>query len=263
MNKRMGKDLSSKKILGMPVYSCTEGIYLGNIRNILIDTGSYTVLGFILERRKTAKDERILPFDAVHSFGEDGITVNGAAMLERIGQSSKYIRPMRHPLSIIGCRVFTTAGRTLGKAEEYRFDSISGKISGFEVSSDGFFRAKTLVKGEHLIAISGHTIMLQEGAADDAKNIENTFLSNMGNAAETVKEKAGELINKTKELSAGMKKKKDTADTDQQEKSVGNDADAEKSEETEIPDDELFVKEQTDGEVLMDTNDSLTKQSSN
>ena len=44
------------------------------------------------------------------------------------------------------------------------------------------------------VQIHGYELTLR---VDDAKNIENTFLSNMGNAAETVKEKAGELINKT------------------------------------------------------------------
>ena len=190
------KGLAGKKITGLPVYSCKEGMFLGNVRTLLVDTKDYNVQGFILERRRAAKDERILPFSAVHCFGEDGITVESANLLERIGQSSHYIRAIRHPLNIVGSRVFTTAGRTLGKVEDYRFDKKSGIICGLEISPDGFFKVRTLVDGRHLLAISDNTIMLHEEAPDDAIPLENTLL----NAAGSMRDRAGELMQNTAQL---------------------------------------------------------------
>ena len=70
---------------------------------------------------------------------------------------------------------------------------------------------RSLVNGEHIIAIAGRTVMLKDEATDDAMEIENTFLSNMGSAAETVKEKASEFMNSTadmtKRLSANIGEK--------------------------------------------------------
>ncbi len=202
---------ASKKIMGMPVYSCQEGLYLGNIRTMLLDAKNYLVQGFLVERRRAAREDRILPLGAVRSFGKDGITVNSVADMERIGQSSKYIRAIRHPLIIIGSRVFTTAGRTLGKVEDYRFNTETGLISGFEISPDGFFKEKTLVHGKYLIAISGRTIMLQEEAASDVIGLGSGFIGNMGNAASSVKEKAGEIMANTaqitKKVSANLNEK--------------------------------------------------------
>jgi uncharacterized protein YrrD len=200
MSEQENRDIQSRKIIGMPVYSCKEGLYLGNIKNLLVDIRGCLVQGFVVERRRMSKDEKIIPFTAIHSFGDDGITIETATQMERRGQSPQYIRALRHPIAIIGSRVFTTAGRTLGKVEEYRFDHETGDISGLEISPDGFFKVRSLVKGEYIIAITGNTVMLNDIAANDAEEIENVFISNVGNAAETVKEKAGEIINNTADL---------------------------------------------------------------
>lgn len=211
MSEKVVRDISTKKIIGMPVYSCNEGLYLGNIRQLLVDAKACAIQGFVLERRRMGKDERILPFEAVYNFGEDGVTVETVNSIERRGQSSKFIRALRHPVTIIGSRVFTTGGRTLGKIEEYRFNSATGQISGLEIAPDGFFKVRSLVNGKHIIAIAGRTVMLKDEATDDALEIENTFLSNMGNAAETVKEKASEFMSSTadmtKRLSANIGEK--------------------------------------------------------
>ncbi len=198
MEEKTTGGLAGKKILGLPVYSCQEGAYLGTVRSALIDQNDYVVKGFVLEKRRMPKEERILPFAEVHCFGQDGVTVNTAEKLERIGQNSKYIRPLRHPLAIIGARVFTTAGRTLGKVEDYRFDPKSGVLCGFEVSPDGFFKERTLVNGAHLIAISENTVMLREEATEDA-----VPLSSLRSTANLVKEKAGEFVSNT----AGLTKR--------------------------------------------------------
>ncbi|NLF80788.1 MAG: hypothetical protein GX572_06320 [Clostridia bacterium] len=197
MAEKTIKDIGSRKIIGMPVYSCKEGLNLGNIKQLLIDSKTYLVQGFLLERKVLSKYERILPFTAVHQFGEDGVTVETASLLERRGQNSRYVRALHHPLAIIGSRVFTTAGRTLGKIEEFLFSSEDGRITGLEIAPDGFFKERSLVRGEHLIAISGHTAMLKDEAILDAISLDNPLLSNIGNMADNMREKAGEFISNT------------------------------------------------------------------
>lgn len=144
-----------------------------------------------------SKYERILPFAAVHNFGDDGVTVETSALLERRGQNSQYVRALHHPVAIIGSRVFTTAGRTIGKIEDYLFSSEDGKITGLEIAPDGFFKERSLVKGEHLIAVSGNTAMIKDEAIEDAIAIENPFISNIGAMADNMREKAGEFISNT------------------------------------------------------------------
>lgn len=195
------------EILGMPVLSISEGAPLGHIRQVLIDGKTYCVQGFVVEKRRGGKDDRILPFPAVVSFGEDGVTIERQAQLERKGASHQYLRALRRPLAIIGSRVFTTNGKTLGKVEEYRFSTTDGAISGLEISG-GLFKESMLVKGKYIIAISPQTVMLKDEAIGEAVAVENAFRANMENAAETVREHAAALktstVDATKKLSASF-----------------------------------------------------------
>ena len=168
-------------ILGMPVISIQDGLVLGRIRQLLIDGKTYQVQGFLVEKRYGSKEDRILPFPAVASFGTDSITIERPSLLERKGASHQYIRALRRPLAIIGSRVFTTDGKTLGKVEEYRFSTESGTITALELSS-GLFREHLLVSGAHIIAISPQTVMLKSEAAAEAAAMENALLANMDDA---------------------------------------------------------------------------------
>ena len=194
-------------ILGMPVISIQDGLVLGRIRQLLIDGKTYQVQGFLVEKRYGSKEDRILPFPAVASFGTDSITIERPSLLERKGASHQYIRALRRPLAIIGSRVFTTDGKTLGKVEEYRFSTESGTITALELSS-GLFREHLLVSGAHIIAISPQTVMLKSEAAAEAAAMENALLANMENAAETVRSRAAAFYSSTadatKKLTGGL-----------------------------------------------------------
>lgn len=159
---------SRSAVLGMEVISIQEGANLGQVRQVLLDGKSYRVQGFLVERRKQGKEERILPFSAVHSFGEDSITIESQQMLERKGASLQYIRALRQPLRIIGTRAFTTDGNSLGKVEEFCFSLADGSITALEVAGS-YFPEPMRIPGEDIIAIAPQTTMLKADAVPHAK----------------------------------------------------------------------------------------------
>lgn len=193
MEEKTRQERTSKSVIGMPVLSIAEGQPLGQIKQILIDVKNKAVQGFLLERRRFSRDERILPFSAVTGFGEDTITIEKYSLLERKGQSHQFVRALRQPLPLIGARVFTAGGRTLGKVEEYRFSLENGTITGLEIAGDGLFKARTLVDGDFIIAVAAHTVMIKDQAIEAAQPLENTFLTNVENAADTMREAASSL----------------------------------------------------------------------
>lgn len=195
-NSQPATERSRQSILGMPVLSIQEGIPLGNIKQLLLDGKTYCIQAFVVERRRLGKEDKLLPFSAVRSFGEDGITIETQTVLERKGASHQYVRALRQPLSVIAARVFTENGKSLGKVEEYRFSTVDGSICGLELSG-GLFKDKMLVPGKHIIAIAPQTIMLRDAAIEEAVILANTFRSSVENAAETVKEHATSLKNST------------------------------------------------------------------
>ena len=203
MTEELQIDRTSKSILGMPVYSIKEGIPLGIIKQILIDGKTNRVQGFIVEKRRFSREERVLPFPAITGFGEDTITVERQGLLERKGINQQFLKAIRFPLPIVGARVFTAGGKTLGKVEEYRFSTIDGGITGLEIAGDGFFKVRSLVDGATIIAIAPRTIMLKDAAITSAIALENSFLAGVESAAAIVREKAVDLKNNASE--AGKK----------------------------------------------------------
>lgn len=202
------QERASRAIIGLPVISIQEGLVLGYIKQILIDGQNRLVQAFVVEKRRMGKEDRILPFSAVSGFGEDSITIEKLTLLERKGLSHQYVRALRRPLPVLGSRVFTDSGKTLGKVEEYRFSILDGSICGLEVAGSGLFKDKSLLQGSYIIAISPQTIMIKDAAIAAAVTVENAFLSNMENAADMVKEKAAGIGNSaleaTKKLSANF-----------------------------------------------------------
>jgi len=190
MEENVRQERTSKSMIGMPVLSIAEGQPLGQIKQILIDVKNKAVQAFVLERRRFSRDERILPFAAISGFGEDTITIEKYSLLERKGQSYQYVRALRQPLPLIGARVFTAGGRTLGKVEEYRFSLKDGSITGLEIAGDGLFKNRTLVDGQYIIAVAAHTVMIKDQAIEAAVALENPFLTNMESAADTMREAA-------------------------------------------------------------------------
>ena len=182
---------TSHSIVGMPVLSINEGLPLGQIRQIIIDARTFQAIGFLVERHRFSRDERILPFAAVSGFGADTITVPRLAVLERKGNSQQYLRPLREAIPLLGERVFTAGGRTLGKVEEYRFRTDDGKICGLEIAGDGLFRSRSLIDGKYIIAISRQTVMVHDQAAEQAVTLENSLKNGMENAAGIVRSGAG------------------------------------------------------------------------
>lgn len=157
--------------LNQAVLSISEGLELGRVKQVLLDGSSYCVQGFVVERRRGGKDDRILPLAAVSGFGEDGLTVEHQSLLERKGASSKYIRALRQPLPVVGARVFTAGGKNLGQVLDYRFSPTDGRITALEVDG-GLFQQPRLVPGDGLIAISPQTVMLKERAIDQSQPLE-------------------------------------------------------------------------------------------
>ncbi|MDO4581411.1 MAG: PRC-barrel domain-containing protein [Bacillota bacterium] len=207
---------ASRKIIAMPLYSVKEGLPLGQVKSLLLDPKQKRVLGFLVEKRRFSKDERILPFSAVNSFGEDMISVERAGALERRGASPQYIRACRNPVNLIGARVFTAGGKTLGRVEEYRFDTASGAISALEIAADGLFADKLLARACHIIAIAPHTVMLDDAVESDAERADKPLQNaadNMQAAADKLKSSAADIGKKLSESISGTvsKLKKDDA----------------------------------------------------
>jgi len=161
------------RILGMPVITIREGFTAGTVKQILLDGKTYRVQGFLVERNKHGKEDKVLPFSAVHGFGKDSITIESFHALERKGGSHQYIRAIRQPLTVTGARVFTENGHSMGKVTDYSFSTEDGRIALLELG-EAPLKEHVNVPGKTIIAIAPQTVMLRDAAWEQASPVPAT-----------------------------------------------------------------------------------------
>lgn len=197
---------ASKKTLGMPVYSVREGQNLGTVKTLVIDPAEKSIIALVIERKRMTREERVVPFTHIQSIGDDVIIVDKAASAERKANLPHIIRQMRTPLYLLGARVFTVGGKTLGKVDEFHFDIKSGKISILEIGGQTgtFFKEKVNIDGKFIITMANGTIMLDDQALANLEVVENPLLNTLGTAKEKTSNLINETINASKRISKNI-----------------------------------------------------------
>ena len=228
---------SRSAVLGMKVVSISEGLELGQIRQIVISP-EYRVCSFLV-RCRHSRDERKLSLSSVSSFGEDRITVESQSLLERANSFARQNRRLRGPLTLTGARVFTAGGRVLGRVEDYSFSTVDGSLTALEIST-GPLQERMRLPAGYIIAVSPQTVMIKDEALTEASPSAGSLRSGISSAFGALTEAAGSLADATRQ---GAKKLSSTLSSRQP------DNDTEDAvPDTESPDADAGTDEETDGE---------------
>ena len=187
---------SRSAVLGMKVISISEGLELGQIRQIVISP-EYKVSCFLVRCRRS-RDERKLSLSSVSSFGEDRITVESQSQLERANSFARQNMRLRGPLTLTGARVFTAGGRVLGRVEDYCFSTADGSLTTLEIST-GPLQERLRLPAGYIIAVSPQTVMIKDEAMTEASPSTGSFRSGISSAFGALTEAAGSLADVTRQ----------------------------------------------------------------
>jgi len=190
---------SAKKLIAKPVYSISEGLLLGYVKNIVIDNKEKCVLALITERRRMTREEKIIPFAHLQSIGEDAVTINKAAHAEVKPNLPQIVRQMNNPLQVVGARVFSVGGKIIGKVIDFYFEEDTGKISALEIGEGNLLKEKVLLPGKYIITIAGGTIMVDDLALNDLVGSENSLKEGFDKAISGISQNISAAFNKRKE----------------------------------------------------------------
>lgn len=174
----------SKKFLSLPIVSLSEGQHIGYVKNLVIDSQSKRLAALVIDPKGFFKDQRIIPYAKVVSVGDDAITIDKGAHVEKSASLPEILNLIKEKISVIGTRVITQSGKTLGVVEEYYIDPDTGKITEIEISGgkiEGLLNGKALLNANYITTIGQDVIVAEKGcensliAAD--KGINDTFKS--------------------------------------------------------------------------------------
>mgnify|MGYP000241455465 CR=1 len=156
----------SKEFLSLPIVSLSEGQHIGYVKGLVIDAHSKSLAALVIDPKGFFKDQRIIPYAKVVSVGEDAITIDKGAYVEKSTSLPEILNLIKEKLTIIGTRILTQNGKTLGIVEEYYIDPETGKITHLEISGgkiEGLFNGKALLDAEYVLTIGQDVIVTQKG----------------------------------------------------------------------------------------------------
>lgn len=157
--------LPSKKFLSLPIISLKEGQQIGHVRNLVVDPKAKTVAALIIDPKGFFKEQRIIPFNRVISIGENAITISSESQVEKATSLPDILNLLKEKAAIIGIKVVTENGKTLGFTEEFYVDPDNGSITNIDISEgkiEGLFSGKVRLKAEDILTIGPDVIIVSK-----------------------------------------------------------------------------------------------------
>jgi len=169
----------SRNFLSLPIVSLREGQHIGYVKQLVVDRQRKAIAALVIDPKGFFKDQRIIAYNKVISVGDDAITIDQGTHVEKAPNLPEIITLLREKSSIIGTKVVTETGKTLGTAEEYYVDCQDGSITLLEISGgkiEGFLNGKALLAAQHVLTI-GHDVIVAEKGSESKLEVTDKGLS--------------------------------------------------------------------------------------
>jgi len=205
----------SRKFLSLPIISLHEGQHIGYVKTLILDAQTKSLAALVVDPKGFFKDQRIIPYAKVVSVGDDAITIDKSSQVDKSTNLPEILDLLKQKLNIIGTKVVTEAGKTLGIAEEYYIDPANGKITGIDISGGkigGLINGKANLHADQIKTI-GHDVIVA------VKGSENCLLvsdKGLGDAVKNILHTTKQLASDTTQALGGYLRKGKKPDNNQE-----------------------------------------------
>jgi len=205
----------SRNFLSLPIVSLREGQHIGYVKQLVVDRQTKSIVALVIDPKGFFKDQRIIPYNKVISVGDDAITIDQGSQVEKATNLPEIINLLKDKSNIVGTKVVTETGKTLGVAEEYYVNPEDGKITLLEISGgklEGLLNGKALLKAEYILTI-GHDVIVAERGSEVTLEVADKGLSE---TLKTVLHSTSQLTTETSQaLSKYFKRSKPSNSADE------------------------------------------------
>lgn len=135
-------------LIGQNIISLADGHPLGTVKDVVISDAHDTVRALVLDEGGLLSDRRVVPLDAVSSYGRDAIVIErDDAAVDAHTMPDADVDPKR---ALGGMKVFSSTGDELGAIADVYFEELDGRIVGFELSAG---MMSDVASGRHFLGI--------------------------------------------------------------------------------------------------------------
>lgn len=205
----------SRKLISMPIVSIEEGLQIGSVRGLIVNSDKMEIAAIVLDKRGWFKEQKIIPYSKVKSIGMDALTIDQSSNVQKPINLPEILKLIKEKANPIGARVITESGTVLGLVDEYNINEETGKIVSLEISGkflESLFKGKALLSAEHIRKIGVHAIVVKNGAETLLEKIDGGLQETFSNIKEGTSSILESTIQRTKELSKNIKDKYEKRD---------------------------------------------------
>lgn len=199
--------LPSKKFISLPIVSLKEGQQIGFVRNLVINPGAQSVVAFVVDPKGFFKEQRIIPYNKVTSIGESAITISTESQVEKATNLPDILEFLKEKAAIIGIKVITESGKTLGFVEEFYINAEDGSITMLDISAgkiEGLFSGKARLHAVDILTIGSDVIVVSKGSEDRLQPFNKGINENLKSFLQVTSSKA---VTKGQKLNTYWKKR--------------------------------------------------------
>lgn len=178
----------SKQFLSMPVISLEEGQQIGTVKGLVVDPSRKRVAALAVDQKGWFKEYRYIPFERLHSVGEDAITVERSTAVHRGTALPEIPKLVKEKVEIIGARIVAENGTILGQVDEYYVDLTTGDLIGLEFSGNflsGLVRGKAFLDINYVLTLGRELIVCSNEALNGAVKMDGGLQETVGNLRES------------------------------------------------------------------------------
>jgi uncharacterized protein YrrD len=125
--------IRGRDVLRLPVIGREDGTKIGQVEDLVIDRNGTRVLGVVVHEEGVLRPARVVAWQGVLAVGLDAVIIDSERSVVKAPELPEINEVLDRGFLLQGSRVQTTAGRDLGKIENFYFDGVTGAVEGYEL----------------------------------------------------------------------------------------------------------------------------------
>src|SRR4051812_23961182 len=123
-----------KKLIGRPILSLTDGVRVGEVKDVLLGRDNDAVVGLLVDEGGLFGSAMVVPVEEIEAFGRDAVVVASRDSVRAAGEVPEIKEILDRKTSLIGTKVFTETGDAQGAVNDIYFEEGTGRVSALEIT---------------------------------------------------------------------------------------------------------------------------------
>lgn len=194
---------TAKQLIGMPIFSLTEGANQGEVHDVVYSPREARLIGFTVVKNAgffSRGETRYLTAENIHAIGEDAVVIQDATHLQDYAGKdvNDFAKEAGEP--VIGKRLLTDDGTFLGAIDDVLIERDNRKVVAYEVSGgvwQDMMKGQTDVPVDNIISIGEDVVIVPasvKAMVQEAKGGLSAVASAAGEKAGELKDTASEKL---------------------------------------------------------------------